>query len=201
MFCARHYRPYVLISYIMIIMPLESHTSVTHSYFTLSNSGYEFAPFDQNALLLYETNADSISSCSLQCHMSAECRIFNFDHQTKHCHLYEGDINTTGEVVLSLSSQSIYGSIELTIKDFVDYGRPCSSCEGSRLMRCVNSTCQCQYHTYFDGSICRSQKLQNGGCNDDRECRNDLNLTCQSNMRCHCEYNILRNIRRQKGGR
>jgi hypothetical protein len=148
----------------------------------------EFSPFDEQALLLLETNSNSVSICTQKCFMIAGCRTFNFDIQTKSCRLYGGDIDSTGLVVVSLSPQSTYGLIQLTVNDFADYGRPCSYCEGSRYLTCISSTCQCQTHTYFNGSICLSQKLNGSECNDSIECRNDLNLICQWNMQCGCEY-------------
>jgi hypothetical protein len=157
----------------------------------LSNIGLEFSPFDEDALLLLETNSNSIPICAQTCYMMARCRTFNFDIQTKRCRLYEGDVDSTGIIAASLSPQSICGSIQLTVNDFADYGRACSSCEGSRYLTCINSTWQCQLHTYFNGSICVSQKVNGGECTDDIQCRHDLNLTCQSNMQCGRKYNHL----------
>jgi hypothetical protein len=81
--------------------------------------------------------------------------------------------------------------MKLLAEDFLDYGRSCSYCEESRYLTCMNSSCQCQLHTYFDGSICRTQKLNGSGSTSDIECRNDLNLTCLSNMKYGCKYHNL----------
>lgn len=188
MFFFYRYQLFFILYYLTIIMPFETMASVSQSYLIVSNSGWEFAPLDENALFLQETIANSIISCSSRCHMSTICRVFNFDIQTKRCRLYEGDIDTTGTIIASVYSHSVYGFIKLTSEDFVNYGYPCSSCEGSRLLTCINSVCQCQPRTYFDGSICRSQNLNAGACSDYIQCRHDLNLTCQSNMQCGCEY-------------
>ncbi|CAF0894873.1 unnamed protein product [Adineta steineri] len=118
------------------------------------------------------------------CEMIARCRTFNYDIQIKHCRLYQGDIDSTGEVVPSVSSQSVCGSIKLIMENFADYGGPCSICDGSRYLTCINLTCQCQPNTFFNGSMCRSQKLIGGGCTSDNQCRNDLNLKCLLNNQC-----------------
>ena len=177
---------YFFICYIIMTISIKTIANGSQSYFTVSDNGWEFAPFDENALLLYETNSDSIPSCASECHTLRICRIFNFDGETKHCRLYEGEIDTTGFIVASASRQSVYGSIELVSQDFVDYGLSYSSCEDSRFLTYIDSICQCQLHTYFDGSICRSQKLEYGFCNDYTECRQDLGLTCQVDMQCGC---------------
>ena len=190
MFRLYRYQLYFLIYYMTIIESVEAMTGVSQSYWIVSDRGWEFAPSDANTLLLYETTASSIISCSLKCHMSTNCRVFNFNIQTEYCRLYEGDADTTGQIVASVSPQSTYGFIQLMSQDFASYGHSCSSCEDNRLLRCMDSICQCQAHTYFDGSICRSQKLNGSACTNYIQCRNDLNLTCQSNMQCSCEYHL-----------
>lgn len=175
-----------LIYYIVITVSFEMITNASESYFTISEKGLEYSPFDQSALLLYETNSDSISSCALECHALRVCRIFNYDGETNYCDLFEGEIGATGVMVTSGSFQSVYGSIELDSQDFVAYGLSCSSCQDSRFLTCINALCQCQFHTYFDGSICRSQKLEYGFCNNHVQCRQDLGLICQANMQCGC---------------
>ena len=148
----------------------------------------EFIPFNQQVIFLFQTNINSLLKCAQTCYTNNLCRTFNYDYQTKLCRLYEGDINSTGVINSSLSIQSICGSINLVDKDFIDYERSCSYCQNSRYLTCRNDRCQCQSHTYYDGSICRSQKLNGSECTNDIECRNDLNLTCLFNMQCGCKY-------------
>lgn len=175
-----------------MIFQSESSADIWQSaYMDLSNKGFEFSPYDQQALLLFDIT-QSVSICAQKCFTMTRCRTFNFDLQTKHCRLYEGDQDTTGSVVAALSPESICGSIKLNVKDFLDYGRSCSYCENNRYLTCINSTCQCQLHTYFDGSICRSQKLNGSGCTNNIECRNDMNLICLSNIQCSCKYYSLK---------
>lgn len=181
------YSLYFFIGLSIMIFHLEVNGNIWQIYFDLSNKGLEFSPFDQQTLLFID-NTKSILFCVQKCFTVINCRSFNFDIQTKYCRLYEGDIDNTGFIISSLSSQSVCGSIKLDSNDFLDYGRSCSSCENSRYLTCINSTCQCQYHTYFDGSICRSQKFNGSQCTNDIECRNDMNLTCHSNMQCSCKY-------------
>ncbi|CAF0839620.1 unnamed protein product [Adineta steineri] len=162
---------------------LDGSSNIDQFNFGLCTAGLEFSPFDEQ-ILLFETNTDSLIRCAIQCDMAARCRTFNFDRQTKDCYLYEGDIDSTGLVVASLSPPSVCGWIKLDMSDFANYGSPCSTCEDSRYLTCINATCQCQPHTFFNGSMCLSQKLNGTGCTSDNQCRNDLNLTCLSHMQC-----------------
>ncbi|CAF0780857.1 unnamed protein product [Adineta steineri] len=174
----------------MISQKVKTNENSWQAFIDLSNVGLEFSPFDEQALLLSETTTDLVVNCAQICLTIVECRIFNFDIQTKHCRLYEGDIDTTGSIITSVSSQSICGSFQMTMNDFVDYGRPCSMCDHNRYLICINSSCQCQSHTYFDGSICRSQKLNGARCGSDVECRNDINLTCLMNIECGYNHTL-----------
>ncbi|CAF1375072.1 unnamed protein product [Adineta steineri] len=179
------YRHLLFTLFILIIsQTLETTTNIWQAIFDVSNLGLEFSPADEQALLLLDTTARSLLNCAQMCEMIARCRTFNYDIQIKHCRLYQGDIDSTGEVVPSVSSQSVCGSIKLIMENFADYGGPCSICDGSRYLTCINLTCQCQPNTFFNGSMCRSQKLIGGGCTSDNQCRNDLNLKCLLNNQC-----------------
>lgn len=175
-----------LIYYIVLILQSQINALIWQSNIGLCSTGLEFFPFDQQALLLTE-NTKSTLMCAKQCLTIRNCRTFNFDNQTKSCRLYEGDIDSTGSIGASLSAQSICGSLRLDVKYFLHYGQYCTYCEDSRYLTCINSSCQCSSRTYFDGTICRSQKLNGSGCSGHIECRHDLNLTCLSNMQCGCK--------------
>ncbi|CAF0826048.1 unnamed protein product [Adineta steineri] len=166
-----------------LIILLDGGSNIDQFNFDICTAGLEFSPFDER-ILLFETNTDSLIRCAVQCDMTTRCRTFNFDRQTKDCYLYEGDIDSTGLVVTSLSPPSVCGWIKLDMSNFANYGSPCSTCEDSRYLTCINATCQCQPHTFFNGSMCLSQKLNGTGCTSDNQCRNDLNLTCLSNVQC-----------------
>jgi hypothetical protein len=157
----------------------------------LSSNGFEFSPVNQQALLLSITTANSIFSCTRLCHSTIQCRIFDFDSQSSRCRLFEGNLTTMGSIIVSSSSQSRVGSIKILPAQFVNYGQGCSSCQGSRYLTCMNGSCQCPIHTYFDGSICESQKLLGDNCGNNTECRSDLNYTCVSQMQCGRKYHSL----------
>jgi hypothetical protein len=93
-----------------------------------------------------------------------------------------------GSIITSSSSLSRVGTIDLYPEQFTDHGQPCSFCQESRYLTCINSTCQCLTHTFFDGSICQSQKLLGANCTNNIECRLDLNYTCLSNQQCGGKY-------------
>lgn len=176
--------------YLIIIVPGAKSTdlNIRHSHISLSTPGFEFMPIDTQALLLLDTmSATTVLDCAYLCQQTAGCRIFNHDLSNTRCRLYEGDVDTTGSIVASSSSSTVCGSIGLDAKDFLDYGSPCSTCQNSRYLRCVNGACGCQLHTYFDGSICRSEKLRGAACSNDNECRRDANLTCVWNTICESE--------------
>ena len=156
----------------------------------LSSNGFQFSPVNQQALLLSNTTANSLFSCARLCHSTIQCRIFDFDGQSSRCRLFEGNIATMGSIVVSSSSQSRVGSIKILPSLFVNYGQGCSSCQGSRYLTCTNSSCQCPTHTYYDGSICQSQKLLGSSCSSNIQCRTDLNYTCLSLTQCGCKYLI-----------
>ena len=154
----------------------------------LSSSGFEFSPMNEQALLLSITTTNSIINCVRLCHSTAQCRILDFDAQSHRCRLFQGNIRTMGSIVISSSLQSRVGSIKLSPEYFLNYGQPCSSCQGSRYLTCENGSCQCPMHTYFDGSICQSQKLLGDDCDNSTECRIDLNYTCLPRMQCGRKY-------------
>lgn len=185
-----HLRFYFLILIECIIIPskIESIPVEWQSSTNLSSSGFQFSSVDEQALLLSINTANSMFSCTRLCHSNGRCRIFDYDGQSHSCRLFEGNITTMGSIVASSSSQSRVGSIKLHPDQFVNRGLACSFCQGSRYLTCTNNTCQCQPHTYFDGSICQSQKLLGGDCGNTTECRSDLNYTCLSRQQCGRKY-------------
>ncbi len=186
-----HFRLLIFAWCIITPTQLQSISIGWQSLTEFSSNGFEFSPIDEQALLLLESNASSIMSCALTCHSTAQCRIYDFDAQSHRCRIFEGDITTMGTVIASASSLSRVGSIELRPEQFADQGQPCFFCQGSRYLTCSNATCQCEPHTYFDGSMCQSQKLLGFECNMSTECRSDLNYTCLPYQQCGREYKQL----------
>ncbi|CAF1405456.1 unnamed protein product [Adineta ricciae] len=164
------------------------HTQLTadeyQSFFNLSDLGQQFSAVNQQALLLSNINANSISTCRQACHANIYCRIYDYDGLTKQCRLFEGDVSTMGIISASASPLSTVGQIQLNKGLFASSGLSCSFCANSRYLTCVNSTCQCLGRTYFDGSMCCSQKLLGTQCISETDCRNDLNLTCLPRKQC-----------------
>lgn len=154
-------------------------------YIDFSDEGLEFSPFDPLALV-FETTTNTILACANTCNTMAQCRTMNYNPDTAECRLYKGDMDSTGLVVPSTSPRSTCASVILAAEDFLAYGQACSYCQDSRYLRCLNFTCQCQLHHYFDGRICRSQKFNGSACTDDIQCRNDMGLICLSYIQCGC---------------
>lgn len=157
----------------------------------LSDRGLEFLPLDEESLFLLEINVDSISSCGYTCHLNVHCRIFNYDDESHRCRLFQGDITLMGSIISSSSSNSYVGSIELRPEHFDNRGRPCSFCQDSRYLTCINSTCQCQANTFFNGFMCQSKNLVGAKCINETECRLDRNYTCLPRKQCGREYLFL----------
>jgi hypothetical protein len=183
-----YFRFILLIWYVLVPSQPQSISLGWQSAIVFSDSRFEFSPIDEQALLVYEGIADSKLSCAQNCHSNALCRIFDFDAQSGRCRIFEGDVATMGSIVVSSFSQSYVGYVELNPDQFAYHGHPCCLCDGSRYLTCINSTCQCQPHTFFDGSMCRSQKLLGTECITGTECRMDLNFTCLPRQQCGCKY-------------
>src|SRR5437660_1481088 len=130
----------ILISSMLVPSQLQSISIGWQSIVILSSSGYEFSPNDNEALFLFEINADSLRICLQICHKTALCRTIDFDDQSHRCRIFQGDSDTTGLIISSSLSQSHVASIQLNSNQFINIGQPCSFCEGSRYLRCLNST-------------------------------------------------------------
>ena len=181
-----------LMSYVFAPLQPQSISLGWQSLMVWSDSGFEFSPVDIQALLVSESTADSKVTCAQSCHSNTFCRVFDFDEQSDRCRIFQGDVVTMGSIAASSSFHSSVGYIELYSEQFAYQGQPCFLCEGSRYLTCINSICQCQPQTFFDGSICRSQKLLGSACINATECRMDLNYTCLPRQQCGREYyNLL----------
>jgi len=163
------------------------HSQNMGALFTLSNKGMQFLLMNPVQLLDTITSL-SLTQCAFACIMLLRnCRTFEFDSSTLQCRLVEGDL-TTGQIIPSTSSSySIVGTINLIPELFADYGQPCSQCNDSPYFTCINNTCQCAGHSYFDGFICKLQQFTGGECNLTNACRADLNLTCLQSFQCGCK--------------
>ncbi|UJR34289.1 hypothetical protein I4U23_021693 [Adineta vaga] len=175
---------FLLIPYMLMPTQVKSISFDWQSSTNLSDIGYQFSPVNYQALVLIELTSKSLFSCTRTCHSTSRCRIFDYDGQAQYCRLFEGDIATMGSFINSASPQSRVGSLKIHQQQFINRGQPCSFCQGSRYLRCLNNTCQCQINTYFDGSICQSQKLLGAICYNTTECRQDLNYTCLARQQC-----------------
>ncbi|UJR08959.1 hypothetical protein I4U23_013211 [Adineta vaga] len=150
----------------------------------LSASGKKFFSENEQVLLVSNISTNSSIECLQACHANVYCRVFDYDGETNQCRLFEGDVNSMGIIDVPSSLLSIVGWIQLKKEAFISRGWPCHFCVYERNLICRNSTCQCLARTYFDGSICRSQKLLGDQCTSETDCRNDVNLTCLSRKQC-----------------
>lgn len=153
--------------------------------------GTFFQPKYEQAILISQILTNSRFHCIYLCQSDINCRIFDYGPLSRRCRLFEGELETMGDVVFDARRpQSIVGKIRLDSKHFDAYGQPCSSCQQSRYLSCVNGSCQCSPRTYFDGSICKSQKLLGSRCIAPRECRQDLSHTCLPREQCGRKFSF-----------
>lgn len=155
-----------------------SNTQAIESLFALSEMSTEFAPIDEDARLLDIYSFSKDKQCIYACHSNYLCRIFDYDFNSYQCRLFQGDLETTGIIIISNSSISLVGQIKLNSELFSAYGSPCSACFNNRYLTCINSICDCPQYTYWTGSMCASQNLRGGQCSNSSQCRADLNDTC-----------------------
>ncbi|CAF4149908.1 unnamed protein product, partial [Adineta steineri] len=62
------------------------------------------------------------------------------------------------------------------------YNQTCDQCStgGNRYLQCINNTCQCPIYTYWTGQKCSNQLYNGENCSSTLSCRQDLNLTCNT---------------------
>ena len=194
MFCSR--LNYLLLCWIIDMIHAQSQNTAWQFFILMSNAGMEFSPIDLQNLLLAQSSINSVRLCTGACHQNARCRTFDFDSRSLRCRLFEDDVDATGTIVVSNSSFSRVGSVELVPYLFASRGQPCSACTGSRYLTCMNNTCECPLNTYFDDSACRSAQYDLGApCQDNTWCRDGLNFTCLPRKQCGRQCNGFANVR------
>ena len=161
----------------------------------LSDSGKQYVPVLISAQLISAILTDTVKKCTMLCTNNPLCRIFDYGvSATQQCRLFEGDLNTLGQITSSPSPLSTVGIIQFTPDLFAEYGGPCSSsCSQSRYLQCgSNFTCQCMPHTYWNPSTstCVPQlPILGASCQQNRSmCRTDLNYTCLQFNQCGREF-------------
>ncbi|CAF4574497.1 unnamed protein product, partial [Didymodactylos carnosus] len=110
---------------------------------------------------------------------------FDYDTLSKRCRLFEGEI-TTGKVNRSaaIPSTSRVSSIAYTQHLYLAYNQTCDQCQINRYLLCINQTCQCPPHTYWNAWMCLNQGYNGSLCQNDQWCRTDKNITCSSSNFC-----------------
>ncbi|UJR08241.1 hypothetical protein I4U23_012514 [Adineta vaga] len=147
--------------------------------------GTQFMPINMDALHLGNISVQTKMKCAIQCHSNHQCRTFNFDTSTQICQLFQGDKFATGTIVPGAQT-IVAGSFKWMNTLFDAHGQPCNACKDNRFLRCVNSLCDCQQNTYWDGTVCLPQlPMPCMECEPSKNmCRSDLSLTCQSYNKC-----------------
>ena len=181
-----------MIRYVLLTFVLSTADSrdLRNVRMTITPAGFEFSPNDASVQLLDTRFVSSTIRCVRACLSTFGCRTFDYDRSSSgRCRLYEAD-QTTGLTVPSVSP-SIVGSVSLNSQQFSSRNQaPCSTyCSNDPYLSCgTNNTCQCAGRTYWDGSLCRLQKLIGASCTIDMQCRGDLGLVCLPFSQCGREY-------------
>jgi hypothetical protein len=140
-------------------------------------------------------------SSSLACNLNIQCRTLDYDSSSLVCRLFEGVLETGYSV--SAAPTSRVGSLKYISMFFTAFQQPCSQCVESRYLTCLNNTCQCPLHSFWNGSQCDNQRYENASCLNNEWCRNDpFGLVCSSSGVCiskslnrHIIENFNSNIR------
>jgi hypothetical protein len=157
------------------------------SFIQLTPFGTKFQPRNSIELLDTYTNIRSLLQCSMPCNQNRQCRTFDYDQSTLICRLFEGEFSTGTILYNSTSLTSRIGAIiynTTIIPDlYSSYNRTCNQCstDENRYLQCINGTCQCPIHTYWNSQICSNQLYNGSNCSSwTLSCRQDLNLTCST---------------------
>ncbi|CAF1461122.1 unnamed protein product [Adineta ricciae] len=160
----------------------------------LTDFGYTFTPYSNvSAPLLILIQANFLR-CYTQCNQRTACRLFDYDSDTNQCRLWSDDL-TTGMISLATPSkpQSRVGVIRIAPDIYTPiHNQPCDKCAESRYEECdpLSLTCQCPPMTFWDGSVCSSQRYLNQSCATIDSCRSDLALECRD-VGCNSVFQCL----------
>lgn len=166
-----------------------SSNTLMQSHTIWGSSNEEYQPSHPSILILQAASVESLSRCTTLCHSNPRCRIMDYDHSSKQCRLFQGDL-TTGQIVSSSSSTSRVGAIQLSAEQYSSYNQSCDHCENNRELLCQNQLCQCPPETLWNGSMCRPQLFLGANCSRTEMCRQALNYTC-SNQTSQCSNGMF----------
>jgi hypothetical protein len=146
--------------------------------FILSTSGNLFEPINSVELLSSSSNINRIASYAMLCYRNSQCRTFDFDSISHQCRLFEGSVDT-GTLLSSLST-NVVGWLNMNPSLFNLYGASSDQCVNNCLLysNISSGLCECQIHTFWNGSMCVNQKFSGDACVDNSWCRTDLGINC-----------------------
>jgi len=183
-----------LVILLLTLVAVVDSQTLSRSYIRLSGWSKSFQP--ANSIELLETQSvSSLLQCgsgkiehfyyfykqimlhSLACNLNTQCRTFDYDSSSRVCRLFEGALET-GYTVSAVPTSRV-GSVQYFSIFFNAFQQPCSQCTENRYLTCLNNTCQCPLHSFWNGSQCENQRYENESCLNDEWCRNDpLGLIC-----------------------
>lgn len=178
-------KQFLLVLFFVIPASYQEQSQFFESSMQMTAFGMKFQPRDPIELLGTFANVRSLLRCAMKCNQNRQCRTFDYDQASLVCRIFEGEIST-GSILnnsVSLVSSRI-GSIRYnttdTLEQYSSYNQTCNQCGigVNRYLQCINNTCQCPPHTYWNGQICLNQVYNGSYCTSSPACRQDFNLTC-----------------------
>ena len=136
--------------------------SAHQSCMTLSSMGNEFQQ-QNNIDFIQSTTAYSTIFCADSYNRHRSRYVFDFDSSSSRCRLFRSDL-TTGFIIPSSSATSTVGLIQLSpVLFLLIHNQPCEICAKNRYELCYSNTsiCQCPLRTYWNGSMCLLQLIEN----------------------------------------
>ena len=95
--------------------------------------------------------------------------------------------------MISSVATSRVASVRLDSKFYANFGQTCSNCIQNRYLTCLNMTCQCPPHFFWNGATCENQGFAGAPCNGSQSCRTDQNgLICSEANTCASKSSRLR---------
>lgn len=177
---------FLLTIFFSVYPSLHQQQSFFESNFLLTEFGTAFQPRNSIELLGTFSNVPSLLQCAIKCNQNRQCRTLDYDQLSFVCRLFEGEISTetilTNSIPLSLRIAAILYNSTLALQAYLSYSQTCDQCsiDGNRYLQCMNNTCQCPLHTYWNGQMCLNQVYNGSNCSSSLSCRQDLNLTCSN---------------------
>ena len=170
--------------------------------------GSKFQPRNLNELLNTFSSTRSWLQCAIMCNRNRQCRTFDYDQPSLICRLFEGEFSTgtvlEDSALLTSRIGAIIYDISVAPQLYSSYDQTCDHCSigRNRYLQCIDNTCQCPIHTFWNGQLCLNQLYNGSNCSSSASsCRQDLNLTCSKSTKSCIDSETVSGVLRSFGKR